>query len=158
MAHDRKDDQFGFDQNRNVLAESIGKFVPQWLARRALSLQLETDRTRYRQGDPVTFRVTIHNRLPLPVTVATETRRLWGWAIDGQLEASDETRYQSDTPGTFTFRANERKVVERTWNGRVKHVGERTTWEVPSRGTHELTAFVGVDTASARDAVEFEIE
>lgn len=158
MAQGREADQFGFDESRNVVADSIGKFVPQWVARRALSLRLETDRTHYRQGEPVTFRVTIHNRLPLPVTIATETRRLWGWAVDGNLEASDEARYQSDTPGTFTFRANERKVVERTWNGRLKHVGERTTWEVPSRGTHELEAFVGIDTPGARDAVEFEIE
>ena len=151
-------DQFGFDENRNYLAEALGKFVPQWLARRALSLTLETDRERYRRGDPVAFTVTITNRLPLPVTVATTHRRLWGWEVDGELEASDESRYRSDTRGVFTFRAKERKVVERTWNGRFKRVGDRTTWEPAEAGEHELTAFVGIERPRVSDSVTITIE
>ncbi|KTG09084.1 hypothetical protein AUR64_14900 [Haloprofundus marisrubri] len=150
--------RYGFDESGSSIAQRLAQFVPQSLARRGLSVRLSVDRTRYERGEPVEFTITIRNRLPVPVTIATPKRRLWGWTIDGLLEGSDETRYMSDNPGTFAFRGKETKVVERTWNGRLKHVGDRTTWELPERGTHELAAFVATGDGRLRDTVEITLE
>jgi hypothetical protein len=153
-----REDRYGFDENSGSLAERLGKFVPQTLARRALSIRVETDRSQYRRGDPVDLTITIRNHLPLPVTVATPRRRLWGWMVDGQLEASDENRYLSDNPGSFVFRAKEKKTIRRTWNGHLKRVGERTTWELPERGVHEITAFVATKENRPSDTVEISLD
>ncbi|WP_129112841.1 hypothetical protein [Halegenticoccus tardaugens] len=151
-------DRHGFDENRSYLSEALGKFVPQAVARRALSVDLDTDRDRYRLGEAVELTVTIANRLPVPTTVATPQRQLWGWTVDGEPEASDETRYASDAAGQLSFRARERKVVSVTWSGRFKRVGERTTWELPEPGTHEIRAFVATRPPRAADSVEIRIE
>ncbi|WP_101294278.1 hypothetical protein [Halegenticoccus soli] len=150
-------DRYGFDENRNYLAEAVGKFVPQPLARRALRIDLETDREAYRPGDAVELTVAIENRLPLPIAVATPQRRLWGWTVDGELEASDEKRYASGAAGRFPFRAGERKVITWTWNGRFKRVGDRTTWETPAPGTYEIRAFVATRPPRPSDSVRIRI-
>ncbi|WP_224448770.1 hypothetical protein [Haloprofundus salilacus] len=152
-----REDRYGFDEGGSSFAERLGQFVPQSLARRGLSVDVATDRRRYERGDPVELTITIRNRLPVPVTVATPKRRLWGWTVDGQLEGSDEPRYLSDTPGSFAFRAKETKVIERTWNGHLKRVGDRTTWELPNPGVHEIGAFVATGDGRLSDAVEIEI-
>jgi hypothetical protein len=149
----RRDDRYGFDETRYVIADAVGKFVPQFLARRALVVDVTTDKDRYRLGEPVELTVTITNRLPVPVSVATPGRRLWGWTVDGQLEASDERRYEGDSPGSLVFRAGEKKVLSHEWSGRFKRVGRRTTWETPERGTHEVGAFVALGEDRPSDSV-----
>jgi hypothetical protein len=151
-------DPHGFDENRNRIAEVAGKFVPQWLARRSLAVEIETDDDRYQPNEVVKFTVAITNRLPLPVVVTTPQRQLWNWTVDGEPEASDERRYVGDSNGRFSFRARERKVVTVTWSGRFKRVGERTTWETPVSGAHEISAFVATEPPRASDTVEIWIE
>jgi hypothetical protein len=148
-----RDERYGFDDTRYVIADAIGKFVPQSLARRALAVTVETDKDRYRLGEPVRLTVTIRNKLPVPMSVATPGRRLWGWTVDGELEASDESRYEGDSAGTLVFRASEEKVLRHEWSGRFKRVGDRTTWETPDRGTHEIGAFVAVEPPRPEDSV-----
>lgn len=150
-------DPYGFDGSRNVVTDVLGKFVPQRVARRGLAVTVDTDRDTYAAGDPVELRIVVHNRLPVPVTVATRGRRLWGWAVDGELEGSDERRPPSDAPGSFAFRANERKVLDPTWNGllRREDAGE---WVPPTRGVHEISAFVATSPPRPRDAVRIRIE
>jgi hypothetical protein len=143
-------DPFGFDENRNVLAEALGRLVPQWVARRALTVSVETDRDTYAVDERVRFRVTVRNRLPVPVVVETPDRRLWGWTVDGELEASDEPRFddpRSDTPGTLTLRGGQRLVVDRTWRGRFRRVrGDGPTRWVPADpGRHELGVFLAYE-------------
>ncbi|MFD1514578.1 hypothetical protein [Halomarina rubra] len=151
-------DPHGFDESRNVLADVLGKFVPQWLARRSTAVTVTTDRETYRVGEPVEFTVTIENGLPLPVTIATPRPRLWGWSVDGDLEASDERVYVGDSPGTMSFRARERKVVTQTWDGRFKRVGERARWVEATPGPHEIRAFLALDGRRPTDAVTVYIE
>jgi len=150
-------DAHGFDESKNVVTDVLGKFVPQWVARRSIAVSLTTDRERYAVGDPVEMTITMVNRLPLPVTVATPQPRLWGWSVDGDLEASDERVYAGDTPGTMSFRARERKVVTRTWNGRFKRVGEPTRWVEPTRGSHEIRVFLAVEGDRPSDTVTVHI-
>jgi hypothetical protein len=154
-------DRLGFDENRNVLTEALARFVPQAVARRALSVDVETDRSVYTPADDVHFRVTFENRLPVPVVVETPDRRLWGWTVDGELEASDESRFDDptrETPGQFAFRGGERKVVSRTWHGRVRRVdeGDRTRWVDLDPGQHELGVFLAYE-SGARATTTFEM-
>ncbi|MFC6824095.1 hypothetical protein [Halopelagius fulvigenes] len=158
-ATDRQD-RYGFDDTSSPIAAALGKFVPQSVARRSLSVTVETDREVYAPGDPVELTVVIENSLPLPVAVETETRRLWGWTVDGELEASDERVYLSDAAGTLSFRAKERKVLTHTWDGRFKRVGgegEPTRWVEAEPGVHEIGAFVDVP-EKPEDSVEIRIE
>jgi hypothetical protein len=161
MADGGPDDPFGFDENRNVVTEALSKLVPQAVARRALTVSVETDRAVYTVGDDVHFRVTFTNRLPLPVVVETPDRRLWGWTVDGELEASDEPRFSDparETPGQFAFRGGERRVVSRTWHGRFRRVGdgEPTRWVDVEPGRHELGVFLAYE-GGARATTSFEV-
>jgi hypothetical protein len=160
-ASDRRDDPLGFDENRNVLAEALGKLVPQPVARRALAVDVAVDRSMYERGDAVAFRVTLRNRLPVPVVVETPDRRLWGWRVDGELEASDESRFVDparETPGRFAFRGGERKVVSRTWHGRFRRVRDEgsTRWVDAEPGRHELEVFLAYE-GGDRDTTTFEV-
>ena len=153
------DDRHGFDDAGSTVADVAGKFVPQAVARRALSVDVSTDRRRYAPGDPVELTVAVRNRLPVPVAVTTPRRRLWGWSVDGERDASDERVHESDTPGVFAFRAGERKVLRHRWSGRFKRTGgDRTRWVTPDPGVHEVRAFVAVADPRPSDAVEIRIE
>lgn len=143
--NDPRRDPQGFDESRNVLTDLLGKFVPQWLVRRSIGVHVSTDRERYAVGDSVEMTVELVNRLPLPVTLATPSPRLWGWSVDGELEASDETVYLGDASGTLSFRSRERKVLTQTWDGRFKRVGDPTQWVEPKPGDHEIRAFLALE-------------
>ena len=137
------EDRYGLDEssNPNHLGRLLGLFVPQRLASRSVSVRVETDRERYTAGDTVTVTIEFHNRLPVPITVETPTKRLWGWTVDGYLEASDEPRRDAGDGGTLSFRSRERKRVVRRWDGRIKRVGDPTHWE-RATGTVEIGAFL----------------
>lgn len=139
-----REDRHGFDDNRNYLAAALGTFVPQRLARRALSVSVETDRGRYAPGEQITITAEFHNRLPVPITVRTPRQRRWGWSVDGELEASDETRYTRAKPSGFSFRPRERKRVQWRWNGRFRRTDERR-WVLAEPAAYEIRAFVALD-------------
>lgn len=151
-------DEFGFDETRSSLTDALGRFVPQAVGRRALAVSVSTDRDRYDRGDPVELTVVIRNRLPVPVHIVTPGRRLWGWTVDGELEASDEPRFAGDDGGVLTFRANERKVTTHTWDGRLKRSGPRTRWVLPDPGPHEIRAFVATAEPRPTDATTIHVD
>lgn len=138
-------DRTGLDGSRSAVGSFLGRFVPQWLARRAVSVRVSTDRDRYTPGEPVDITVEFRNRLPVPVEVETPRLRPWGWTVDGELEAGDERRYASETRGTLSFGPRERKRIRRRWNGRFRRSGDPTTWEPADPGEHEIAAFVALD-------------
>jgi hypothetical protein len=148
------DGRFGFSESR--LTGALRKLVPQSLARRAVSVRIRTDKRRYRPEEPVDIDIEFRNRFPVPVAVATPSHRLWGWTVDGRLEASDEPRYVPDSPGAFRFRARERKRVRRTWDGRIESADDRVR-ESLSPGTHEIAAFVATSERRPRDVTTIEI-
>jgi predicted oxidoreductase len=160
-ASDRREDRFGFDDEGTVVTRALARLVPQSVARRALAVDVSVDRPTYAVGDDVRFRVTFRNRLPLPVVVETPDRRLWGWTVDGELEASDESRFADptrDTPGQFAFRGRERRTVSRTWRGRFRRVREDapTRWVDADPGRHELGVFLAYD-GGDRATTTFEV-
>jgi hypothetical protein len=154
-------DRFGFDGNRSVVSETLRKFVPQAVARRALTVDVDTDRDTYAVGEPVRFRMRVRNRLPLPVAVETPDRRLWGWTVDGELEASDEPRFVDstrETPGTLALRGGQRLTIERTWRGRFRRVRDDgpTRWVDAEPGRHELGVFLAYE-GGPRATTTFEV-
>ena len=155
------EDRFGFDENRDYLAEFMAVVVPDWLVHRAVTIEVTPERREYELDTPVRFTVTIRNRLPVPVTLPTPKLRLWGWAIDGEVEATDERVYSSDTPGRHALDAKETIRVEQTWNGRFERSGAgpngRSEWVLPEPGTHELSVFIATEEPQATDAVELEL-
>lgn len=138
-------DRFGFDDTHNFVGSTLGRLVPQPLARRAVAVSIETDRDTYAAGEPVEFAVEFRNRLPVPVSVTTPTRRLWGWTVDGLLAASDERRYLSDRRAIIDFRGGERKRITRRWDGLFKRTDGQTRWVEPDPGEYELAAFLALD-------------
>jgi len=155
---DDEGSRFGFDQNRSYLSAALGWLVPQWLARRAIAVSVETDRPQYRQGDTVEMTIEFKNRLPVPVEIETPRRRLWGWSVDGELEATDERVYTPGHPGLFSFRPREHKTVHREWAGRFKRTdGDTTRWVTPKPKEYEIEAFVAVDGSRPSDSTTIEI-
>ncbi|MGM0606370.1 MAG: hypothetical protein ACQETB_11965 [Halobacteriota archaeon] len=153
--HRTDDDRLGFDETTDYLAVALSKFVPNWLAKRAVTVSVSTDRDEYERGEPVDIVVEFTNRLPIPVEVPTPQHRLWGWTVDGLLEATDENRHIRSTPARFAFRGGERKRIVRRWHGRFRRVGtnehdglDRSV--LPEPGEYEITAFLAVDANGSR--------
>lgn len=140
------DDRTGFDTTKNYLTDALATFVPNWLARRAVSVSVSTDKEVYEQGEPVEITVRFKNRLPVPIEVPTPRQRRWGWAVDGVLEATDEKRYVRGKPLTFGFRAGETRTVTATWNGyfRRQNGADLDRSECADRGEHTITAFLAI--------------
>lgn len=153
-------DRYGFDENRNYLTELLGKVVPSWVARRAVAVSVEVPRREYERGEAVEFEVRIRNRLPVPISVPTPQLRLWGWEIDGELEASDEVTYSSGERSQLALGGGETKRILQTWNGRLKRTGSaangQAEWILPERGVHTLSVFVATR-PETRDSVELEL-
>lgn len=155
---DDEGSRLGFDENRNYLSAALGKLVPEWVARRAIAVSVSTDRPQYRQGDTVEITIEFKNRLPVPVNVETPRRRLWGWSVDGWVEATDETVYTPENPGVFSFRPRERKRIHREWGGRFKRTdGDTTRWVTPRPEEYEIAAFVAVEGHRPSDTTTIEI-
>jgi hypothetical protein len=138
-------DRSGMDDTSRSVADLVGGFVPQLLARRAIAVDVETDAREYDRGDTVEIHITFRNRLPVPVTVETPRRRLWGWAVDGELAASDERAYTRRQRGEFAFASREAKEMTREWDGRFERTGETTEYPLADPGEHEISAFVALD-------------
>ncbi|WP_280586517.1 hypothetical protein [Halorubrum sp. Boch-26] len=144
--HGDSDDRTGFDETKDYLSAAVSRFVPRWLARRAVTVDVGTDRAAYDAGDPVKITVRLRNRLPVPVEVVTPTRRPWGWAVDGVLEATDERRYVREESTAVAFRAGETKTATVTWNGRFRrgNADGLDRSEPADRGDHTVSAFLCV--------------
>lgn len=135
-------DELGFDETRGRVSQFFGKFVPRPVACRAVSVSVRTDREVYDRGDPVEVTVDFKNRLPVSVDIPTPKSRLWGWCVDGELEASDQRSYTRSTPSSFQFQAGERKQVSFVWSGRFERTNDDHQWVLPDPGEHELEVFV----------------
>jgi hypothetical protein len=153
-------DPHGFDLTDNYLEPVLSKFVPNRFRKRAIAVDVTTDRERYERGDPVEMTVEFRNRLPLPTRVPTPGNRRWGWMVDDILEATIEKRRVTKDPSTYDFRAREKKTVIRTWNGRIRRVCDDGSRKhtLPDPGEHTITAFVATGDPDTRPTAETTIE
>lgn len=134
--------EYEIEDDFSVFSRGLDKFIPSTVARWALSVSVETDKSTYGPDEPVEITVTISNRLPVPITVRIDNQRVWGWAVDGYVEAADEALYVPDRTRSLSLRAGESRMHNVTWNRRIKRVNERTRWEELSPGEYEISAFV----------------
>ena len=150
--HDSQTDRTGFDETKNYLSTALGRVVPRSVARRAIEVTVSTDAAEYAPDEPVAITVAIRNRLPVPIEVPTTTRRLWGWAVDGVVEATDERRYVPAEKSSLSLRAGETKRATATWNGRFRRTdGDGLDRSVRAeRGEHTVSVFVPVPVADER--------
>lgn len=158
----KESDRHGFEETTSYLSKALGSLVPQWLARRAIAVEVTTDADRYEPGESVEITAEFRNRLPVPVTVETPKQRLWGWTVDGELEASDEPRYASPTPAALTFRPRERKRFSWTWHGRFKRVGSlpdgaTAEWVPAEPREYEIRAFLATEDRQPADVTTVRI-
>lgn len=152
------EDVFGFDDPAfGFVSRLVGPLVPQWLGRRGLSVSVETDREEYSIGEPIEITIRIRNRLPVPIALVTDSRRIWGWTVDGLLEASDERCYRSNRQNSISLRAGETMTIERTWNGRFKRTGSPTRWIAAEPGDHKIGAFVATANKPTSDATTIRV-
>ncbi len=145
------DDQFGFDDNVNYVGRALRALVPQPVARRSIGVSVSTPDTSYEVGDEIPIAVTFENRSPFPVVVETPRQRLWGWEVDGELEASDEAYYVRNRPNAFYFRAREKKRTTVTWDGRFERENESTRRSSAEPGEYTITAYVATANKRPRD-------
>lgn len=144
MQPDPRHDEFGADdRDFDVFTRGLSGFVPSLVAGRAIAVRVETDRRVYERGEPVEISIELRNRLPLPVEVETTRRRVWGWRVDGVLEARDEAIYRSPTRNSLSLRPRDRRSIRRVWDGRIgREEDGRTRWRPASRGEHVIEAFL----------------
>lgn len=121
--------------------------VPRWLRYRAVSVDIEVPRTEYPAGTEVPFVVTMKNALPVPVTVPTESPRLWTWYVDGVPEASHVDSVPSEA-SSLRFDRGERKQFRRRWD-RMFRVSD-DEWEPASAGEYTIGAGLSVADAAER--------
>lgn len=147
MPSDERVARHGLDENRNYLADILGKFVPQSIAQRAVHVSVETDKQQYDPGEPIEITAKFMNQLPVPITVRTPRQRLWGWQVNGELEASDEARYTRSTPNSFSFRPRERKQIDWQWNGRFGRTDEGR-WVIAEPREYVIDVFIATADSS----------
>lgn len=125
---------------------------PAHLRARAIAVEVETNKTRYAPDEPVSFRATFRNRLPVPVSLVTETPMRWTWAIDGHVEASEV--YDSPAPERtrFDFGRSERKRFHRRWAQRIRERDDE--WRAVSPGEHTLSVQIGAVEGAERLTAE----
>jgi hypothetical protein len=120
--------------------------LPRTAWRRALAVSLSTDRDRYPPGVPVRLRLTVRNRLPVPLCLPTTAPVPWTWAVDG-VDRASRTTALPDESGTLRLGRRETRTVEWTWHRRIRVASDR--WRVAEEGPHTLEARVCLPTPVA---------
>lgn len=122
--------------------------MPRALRDRAISVSVQTDKSRYDREETVLFRVTLRNRIPFPVAVKTRSPVLWNWAVDGVEQATHLPEDPPDEPGLLRFSRSERKTFERRWPQRIQDREGR--WKAVDGGEYGISAWINVDDAAGR--------
>jgi hypothetical protein len=137
-----RDDEDDEHRSINPVAASHA-LLPNAVRRRALAVSVTTERAEYDPGEPIAFRATFRNRLPIPVSIPIASPVPWHWAVDDRVSARTTPPDEPDEESLFTFGRSERKTFTRTWSQSWR-VGERR-WEPVEPGEYEIS--VAVNTA-----------
>ncbi|WP_251329246.1 hypothetical protein [Haloplanus pelagicus] len=123
-------------------AKASHALLPQWVRRRALVVDCATDRERYAPDEPVRLRVTVRNRLPIPLRLRTTAPVPWTWAVDGVDRASTVDTLPAES-GTFDVARRGRTTFHTRWFQRFRVAADE--WIAADPGEHTLTARLLVD-------------
>lgn len=122
--------------------------LPTVLRHRGIRVGVETNKSVYAREEPVSFRVSFRNMLPLPVVLRVPTQVRWEWAVDGYGEATLFDEPVPEEPSVFRFDRGTTKAFERTWHQRFRE--EEREWSSAAPGEHTLSAYVAVDEPEAK--------
>lgn len=154
--HRDDDDQFAPSRRRSeptlqamrsVNSTALSRrLVPNWLGRRAISVDVSTPRAEYPPGATVPFRVTMRNAMPVPITVRTRSPVLWTWNVDGVTGASRVSmRDPPEESGEIRFGRGERKRFEKRWEQLLRV--SPSEWEDVGPGEYAIGVGLNVDGA-----------
>jgi hypothetical protein len=118
-------------------AKASHALLPRSLRRRALVVDVTTDRARYAPDEPIRLHVTVRNRLPLPLRLRTTAPVPWTWSIDG-VDRASEVDTLPDEAGTLRFARRETKTFAATWYQRRRVASDE--WVAVDAGDHTLRA------------------
>lgn len=125
------------------------RLVPDWVRRRAISVEVSTPRAEFSLGEPVPFRVTMGNSMPFPIVFRTNSPLPWTWEVDGVSEASHVSlRDPPEESGEFRFGRGERKRFTKRWE-QMFRVSE-SEWEPVGLGEYTIGAGFNVENASKK--------
>lgn len=152
-----RDDEENFTPHEHTVKEEPQSFrsinssawsdrlLPHFVRCAAVSVRVAVPRREFEVGETVPFRVLMKNRLPVPVTIKTETPVLWSWLVDGYEDAArvslrdppaKTAKLQLDRGETLRF--------DKRWSQKFR-VSERE-WEPAGPGEYTLRARINVDT------------
>lgn len=115
------------------------RILPHRLRVWALRLSVDVPVGPIPRGTSVPFRVTVRNRLPIPISIRTTSPVLWTWSVDGHEEASKvPLRSPPETEGKFRLDRGSTIVFERTWNGHIRETDRE--WRPVDPGEHTIAA------------------
>ncbi|MFB6103018.1 MAG: hypothetical protein ABEJ73_10685 [Haloplanus sp.] len=139
------------------VAKASHALLPRAIRRRALTLDCTTDRERYAPDDPVCFRVTVRNRLPVPIRLRTASPVPWTWSVDGVDRASTvDADALPDDSSILRFSRRETKTFEGVWYQRFRVADDE--WVAADPGKHTLGARLLVDTTGLAATTTVRIE
>ncbi|MFP9191510.1 hypothetical protein ACLI4Q_07645 [Natrialbaceae archaeon A-CW1-1] len=120
------------------------RLIPHWVRHRAISVDVSIPQSTYESGATIPFRVTMRNRLPIPITVRTQSPLLWSWYVDDHEEASYvQLRNPPDEAGEFNFTRGERVTFRKQWSQLFRTA--KREWEPAEPGTYTISVAINVD-------------
>lgn len=129
------------------------RLLPHGIRKRAVSVNLSVPDQVFDQGDSVPFQITLKNRLPIPVAIATNSSRLWTWSIDGYTNASHVSVGEPPaTKSKLRLDRGERHRIRRNWSGMFR-VSKRE-WVPAESGEHTIRVAINVDDADDADLAD----
>jgi hypothetical protein len=134
------------------------RLVPDRLRHYAVSVGVEPRKAAFSPGEQVSFRVTMANAMPFPVTIETRSPLLWTWSVDGVQEAAHVPLHDPPSePRGFRFGRGERKQFVRTWHQQFQTAAAE--WEPAEPGEHNISVALNVaDAAEKGLAAETTVE
>lgn len=135
---------------RSIDTGSLSRWlVPTRLRHWSISIGVSTPRSEYEVGSAVPFQVMMKNAMPFPITIATRSRILWEWDVDGITSASHvEMHDVPDGEAGFEFDRGERKRFRKRWDGMFRLSAEE--WEPAGPGEYTIGAGLNVTDAAGR--------
>lgn len=115
------------------------RLLPVSVRRWAVSVDVSIPQTEFDRGDSIPFVVTMHNSLPMPVTIPTRSPLLWTWSVNDYPEASHlPLQEPADETGKMHFERGERKRFEKEWSGLFRI--EEREWDYAEPGVYTISA------------------
>lgn len=129
------------------------RLLPHSVRKRAVSVSLSVPDREFEQGDSVPFQITLRNRLPIPVAIATNSSRLWTWSVDGHTNASHISVGEPPlSENKLRLDRGERHRIWRSWSGMFR-VSKRE-WVPAESGEHTVRVAINVDDADDADLAD----